>query len=284
MPLPDRTFGINRKRSILWLFSAKRCSAAAVAVAGASGAASAAEISGAGATFPYPIYAKWADAYKQKTGTALNYQSIGSGGGIKQITAEDRRFRRQRHAAQRRAVAEGRSRAMADGDGRRRAGRQSARASSRASSSSTARRWPRSISARSQKWNDPKIAQLNPGVNLPDKAIAPVYRSDGSGTTFLFTDYLSKVDPEFKQKVGAGTSVQFPAGIGAQGQRGCRRDGRPHRRRDRLCRICLRAAEQDDLHADEEPRRQVRRARKSRPFRPPPPAPTGPASPVSASC
>ena len=71
-----------------------------------------------------------------------------------------------------------------------------------------------------KKWNDPKIAQLNPGVTLPDKAIAPVYRSDGSGTTFMFTDYLSKVDPEFKQKVGAGTSVQFPTGIGGKGNEG----------------------------------------------------------------
>jgi len=193
--------------------------AAAVAVAAASGTGQAANISGAGATFPYPIYAKWADAYKQKTGHAMNYQSIGSGGGIKQITAKTVDF----GASDMPLKGE-----QLDKDG--------------------LAQWPMVMGGvvpvvnlqgiqpgqlkldgetlgeiyvgNITKWNDPKIAQLNPGVTLPNKAIAPVYRSDGSGTTFLFTDYLSKVDPEFKQKVGSGTSVQFPTGIGAKGNEG----------------------------------------------------------------
>jgi phosphate transport system substrate-binding protein len=193
--------------------------AATVAVLGASTAASAADISGAGATFPYPIYAKWADAYKQKTGNAMNYQSIGSGGGIKQITAKTVDF--------------GATDMPLKGEQLEKDGLS---------------QWPMVMGGvvpvinlqgiqpgqlkldgetlgeiyvgNVKKWNDPKIAQLNPGVTLPDKAIAPVYRSDGSGTTFLFTDYLSKVDPEFKQKVGSGTSVQFPSGIGAKGNEG----------------------------------------------------------------
>jgi phosphate transport system substrate-binding protein len=193
--------------------------AAAVAILAASGAASAANISGAGATFPYPLYAKWADAYKQKTGTAMNYQSIGSGGGIKQITA--------------RTVDFGASDMPLKGEQLEKEG---------------LAQWPMVMGGvvpvvnlqgiqpgqikldgetlgeiyvgNIKNWNDPKIAQLNPGMALPAKAIAPVYRSDGSGTTFIFTDYLSKVDPEFKQKVGSGTSVQFPTGIGAKGNEG----------------------------------------------------------------
>src|ERR1044071_3900686 len=185
----------------------------------ATGAASAAEIAGAGATFPYPIYAKWADAYKQKTGNALNYQSIGSGGGIKQITAKTVDF--------------GASDMPLKGEQLEKGG---------------LAQWPMVMGGvvpvvnlqgiqpgqlkldgetlgeiyvgNIKKWNDPKIAQLNPGVTLPAKAIAPVYRSDGSGTTFLFTDYLSKVDPEFTQKVGSCTSVQFPTGIGGKGNEG----------------------------------------------------------------
>ena len=193
--------------------------AAAVAVGAVSAAASAADISGAGATFPYPIYAKWADAYKQKTGHAVNYQSIGSGGGIKQITA--------------RTVDFGATDMPLKGEQLQKEG---------------LAQWPMVMGGvvpvinlrgvqpgqirldgetlgeiyvgNVKKWNDPKITALNPGLNLPDKAIAPVYRSDGSGTTFLFTDYLSKVDPEFKRKIGSGTSVQFPTGIGGKGNEG----------------------------------------------------------------
>ena len=193
--------------------------AAALVATGLPGAASAAEISGAGATFPYPVYAKWADAYKQKTGTAMNYQSIGSGGGIKQITAKTVDF--------------GASDMPLKGEQLEKEG---------------LAQWPMVMGGvvavvnlpglkpgdlkltgevladiylgKVQKWNAPEIKQLNPTVNLPDTAIATVHRSDGSGTNFLFTNYLSQVSPEFKQKVGAGTSVQFPGGVGAKGNEG----------------------------------------------------------------
>lgn len=197
----------------------KTLMAAAVAVMAASAAVSAAEISGAGATFPYPIYAKWADAYKQKTGISLNYQSIGSGGGIKQITS--------------RTVDFGASDMPLKGDMLQKEG---------------LAQWPMVMGGvvpvvnlqgvkpgelkltgevladiylgKVQKWNAPEIKQLNPNINLPNKAIAPVHRSDGSGTNFLFTNYLSQVSPEFKQKVGASTSVEFPGGVGAKGNEG----------------------------------------------------------------
>jgi phosphate transport system substrate-binding protein len=192
---------------------------AAVAVLGASGAASAAGISGAGATFPYPVYAKWADAYRQKTGIAMNYQSIGSGGGIKQITA--------------RTVDFGATDMPLKGEQLQKEG---------------LAQWPMVMGGvvpvvnlqgikpgdlkltgealadiylgKIRKWNAPAIKQLNPDLNLPDKAIAPVQRSDGSGTNFLFTNYLSQVSPEFGEKVGAATSVEFPTGVGAKGNEG----------------------------------------------------------------
>ena len=93
------------------------------------------------------------------------------------------------------------------------------------------------------------IAELNPGVKLPDQAIAVVHRSDGSGTTFMFTNYLSKVSPEWKTKVGANTSVEWPVGLGGKGNEGVAANDQQHRRRDRLCRVRLCQAEQDDLHA-----------------------------------
>jgi phosphate transport system substrate-binding protein len=182
-------------------------------------AASAAEISGAGATFPYPVYAKWAEAYKAKTGTSMNYQSIGSGGGIKQIIANTVDFGAtdmplkpedltKDGLAQFPMVMGGvvlvvNLQGIQPGqlklDGKTLAGM---------------------YLGKITKWNDPAIAQLNPGANLPDKAVATVHRSDGSGTNFIFTHYLSSVDPEFKQKVGENTSVEFPAGLGGKGNEG----------------------------------------------------------------
>lgn len=181
--------------------------------------ATAADISGAGATFPYPVYAKWAEAYKQETGIGLNYQSIGSGGGIKQITARTVTFGAsdmpmkaedlEKHGlAQWPQVMGGVVPAInAPGlkpgqialDGK-----------------TLAEIYLGNITA----WNDPAIQQLNPGVELPDTAIAPVYRSDGSGTNFLFTNYLGKVSPTFQSEVGASTSVQWPVGVGAKGNEG----------------------------------------------------------------
>ena len=193
--------------------------AAACAAIGLSGAARAAEISGAGATFPYPIYAKWAEAYKAKTGTSMNYQSIGSGGGIKQITAKTVDFGasdmplkpeelEKNGLVQWPQVMGGvvlvvNLQGIAPGqltlDGKTIAGM---------------------YLGNIAKWNDAAIAALNPGVKLPDKAIATIHRSDGSGTNFIFTHYLSSIDPEFKDKIGENTAVDFPGGLGGKGNEG----------------------------------------------------------------
>lgn len=193
--------------------------AAGLCTAFAVSGASATDISGAGATFPYPIYSKWADAYKKQTGDNLNYQSIGSGGGIKQILAKTVTF----GATDMPLKAE-----QLEKDGLIQfptvmggvvpvvniAGIQ-----------------PGDITldgptladiylGKIKTWNDAAIKKLNPSINLPSQAIAVVHRSDGSGTTFLFTDYLSKVSDTWKSKVGSNTSVQWPAGIGGKGNEG----------------------------------------------------------------
>jgi phosphate transport system substrate-binding protein len=193
--------------------------AAAVAVIGVSGPARAADISGAGATFPYPIYAKWAEAYKAKSGIAMNYQPIGSGGGIRQITAKTVDFGASDMPLKPDQLTKnglvqwpqlmggvvlvvnlpGVAPGQLKLDGQTVAGM---------------------FLGRIAKWNDPAIVQLNPGMTLPDKAIATIHRSDGSGTNFVFTHYLSSADPEFKDKVGANTSVEFPGGLGGKGNEG----------------------------------------------------------------
>jgi phosphate transport system substrate-binding protein len=185
----------------------------------ASALAQAVEIDGAGATFPYPVYAKWAEAYKAKTGVTVNYQSIGSGGGIKQIQAKTVDF-----------------------------GASDMPLTAEELEKYDLLQWPMIMGGavpvinveeielgtlkldgptlaqiylgEVKKWSDPAIANLNPGMKLPSTAIAPVYRSDGSGTTFLFTDYLSKVSPQFKEKVGSATAVQWPTGLGGKGNEG----------------------------------------------------------------
>jgi len=177
------------------------------------------DISGAGATFPYPVYAKWAEAYKQKTGVGLNYQSIGSGGGIKQIEASTVTFGASDKPLE---PADLKQNGLVQ--------------------------WPQIIGGvvpvvnipgikpgelvldgptlagiyegEISRWNDAAIKKLNPGLNLPKLDIAPVYRSDGSGTNFLFTNYLSQVSPGFAKSIGANTSVQWPVGIGAKGNEG----------------------------------------------------------------
>lgn len=182
-------------------------------------AAHAAEISGAGATFPYPIYAKWAEAYAAKTGTKLNYQSIGSGGGIAQINARTVDFGASDMPLKPDVL---------ETDGLTQfptviggevlvvnlSGIQAGQM--RLDGPTIANIYLGKIT----KWNDPAIAQLNPGLKLPDSAIAVVHRSDGSGTTFIFTNYLSKVSPEWKDKVSEGTSVEWPVGIGGKGNEG----------------------------------------------------------------
>ena len=181
-------------------------------------AAEASDISGAGATFPYPVYAKWAEAYKANTGIGMNYQSIGSGGGIKQIKAKTVDF-----------------------------GASDKPLKPEELNAAGLMQFPTVMGAivpvvnlpgvkagemkidgkvlaeiylgKITKWNDPQIAALNKGVKLPDSAIAVVHRSDGSGTTFNFTYYLNAVDSDWS-KVGVDASVEWPVGLGGKGNEG----------------------------------------------------------------
>ena len=192
---------------------------ALIILGSAAQGAIAAEISGAGATFPYPVYAKWAEAYKAKTGVSMNYQSIGSGGGIKQINAKTVDFGASDMPLKPEDLDKG-----------------------------GLTQWPMIMGGvvpvvnlqgiapgelqldgptvadiylgKVAKWNAPAIAKLNPGVKLPNLAIAPIYRSDGSGTTFIFTNYLAKTSSEWKDKVGNDTAVEWPVGIGGKGNEG----------------------------------------------------------------
>jgi len=181
--------------------------------------ASAADISGAGATFPYPIYAKWADTYKKETGVGLNYQSIGSGGGIKQIQAK--------------TVVFGATDAPLSGEELTKSGLVqfpmvmggivpvvNLEGVSPGSLVIDGPTLAKIFLGQIKSWDDAAIKALNPGVTLPRQAIAVVHRSDGSGTTFNFTDYLVKVSPDWKSKVGSATAVEWPVGIGAKGNEG----------------------------------------------------------------
>src|SRR6201990_1007468 len=191
----------------------------AAGLVAASTSAFAADITGAGATFPFPIYSKWADAYKKETGNGLNYQSIGSGAGIKQIQAKTVTF-----------------------------GATDAPLKPEQLEKDGLAQWPMVMGAivpvvnlegikpgelvfdgdtlakiylgTITKWDDPAIAKLNPKLTLPSAAISVVHRADGSGTTFNFTDYLSKVSADWKSKVGSGTAVEWPVGVGAKGNEG----------------------------------------------------------------
>ncbi|MBN8969319.1 MAG: phosphate ABC transporter substrate-binding protein PstS [Rhizobiales bacterium] len=191
----------------------------AAGLVAASTSAMAADITGAGATFPFPVYSKWADAYKKETGNGLNYQSIGSGAGIKQIQAKTVTF-----------------------------GATDAPLKAEQLDKFGLAQWPMVMGAivpvvnlegiksgelvlsgevlgdiylgKITKWNDPAIVRLNPNLKLPTDAIAVVRRSDGSGTSFNFTDYLSKANAEWKAKVGTGTAVEWPVGVGAKGNEG----------------------------------------------------------------
>src|SRR5580704_1504000 len=191
----------------------------AAAAVGMSLSATAADISGAGATFPYPIYAKWADAYKKLTGIGLNYQSIGSGGGIKQIKAKTVTF--------------GASDMPLKPDDLKSSGliqfpmiigavvpvvniKGVGAGQLQLDGATVAAIYMGDI----KEWNDAAIKKLNPKLTLPSTAIAPVYRSDGSGTNFLFSDYLSKSSSKFQSTIGANSSVQWPSGIGAKGNEG----------------------------------------------------------------
>jgi phosphate transport system substrate-binding protein len=177
------------------------------------------DITGAGATFPYPIYAKWADAYKKETGVGLNYQSIGSGGGIKQIGAKTVDFGASDMPLKPEELEKGglmQFPTVIGGD---------VPVVNLKGVASEQLRMTGELLAdiylgKVAKWNDPAIAKLNPGVQLPATAISVVHRSDGSGTTFIWTNYLSKVSPDWKSKVGEGTAVNWPTGVGGKGNEG----------------------------------------------------------------
>jgi len=181
--------------------------------------AGAANITGAGATFPYPIYSKWAEAYRAKTGVGLNYQSIGSGGGIKQILARTVDFgasdaplepaQLEKDGLVQFPMVMGGVVPVVNIEGIK-------PGALRLSGAVLADIYLGKIS----KWNAPAIAALNPGVKLPDQDITVVARSDGSGTTFIFTNYLSKLSAEWKDKAGNNTSVKWPAGVSGKGNEG----------------------------------------------------------------
>src|ERR1700742_1982339 len=185
----------------------------------ASTSAYAADITGAGSTFIFPVLSKWADAYKKESGNGVNYQSIGSGAGIKQIEASTVTF-----------------------------GATDAPLKAEQLTKDGLAQWPMIMGGivpvvnvegvkpgdliidgptladiylgKITKWDDAAIKKLNPSVKLPSEAISVVHRADGSGTTFNFTDYLSKVSPDWKSKVGSATAVEWPGGIGAKGNEG----------------------------------------------------------------
>jgi len=177
------------------------------------------EISGAGATFPYPVYAKWAEAYSHSTGVKMNYQSIGSGGGIKQIIARTVDFgasdapltaeELNKEGLMQFPMVMGGVVPVINLDG---------------ISAGQLKLSPQLLAniylGKIKNWNDPAIASLNRGMSLPDKRITVVHRSDGSGTTWIYTNYLSKVSSEWKSKVGNDKSVAWPAGVGGKGNEG----------------------------------------------------------------
>ncbi|MES1982287.1 MAG: phosphate ABC transporter substrate-binding protein PstS [Pseudomonadota bacterium] len=184
-----------------------------------AGTVYATDITGAGATFPYPIYAKWAEAYKSQTGVGMNYQSIGSGGGIKQITAGTVDFgasdmplkpeELEKNGLIQFPTVIGGVVPVINVTGIE-SGKLKLTGEVLASI----------YLGKITKWNDPALAALNADIKLPNDTITVVHRSDGSGTTFIFTNYLSKSSPEWKASVGEGTAVSWKAGTGGKGNEG----------------------------------------------------------------
>ncbi|HLY80690.1 MAG TPA: phosphate ABC transporter substrate-binding protein PstS [Caulobacteraceae bacterium] len=198
-----------------------QAAAALILAVGATLPAAAVDISGAGATFPYPVYAKWAEAYKAKTGVAMNYQSIGSGGGIKQIEAKTVDFGASDKPLEPKDL---------DANGLLQFPMimggvvpvVNIKGIGAGQVKLTGAVLAEIYLGKVKRWNDPAIKSLNGGLALPDEAISVVHRSDGSGTTFIFTHYLSEMSPEWKQKVGEDASVAWPAAgsLGGKGNEG----------------------------------------------------------------
>jgi phosphate transport system substrate-binding protein len=200
-------------------FSLFRSALAVTALVSVATVAYAQDVTGAGASFPAPVYAKWADAYNKATGARINYQSVGSGAGLRQIKAKTVDF--------------GASDAPLKDDELARDGMiqfptviggvvpvVNIRGIQPGQIRLTGQLLGDIYLGKITKWNDPALTALNPGVPLPDAQIAVVRRADGSGTTFLFTNYLSKVSEEWKSKVGEGTAVNWPTGAGGKGNEG----------------------------------------------------------------
>ena len=194
-------------------------SMAVVSTLGFAGAVSAQEITGAGATFPAPIYSKWAADYNKATKVKVNYQSIGSGGGIKQIDSKTVDF--------------GASDMPQTDEVLKTKGQMqfptvmggvvpviNVKGIEPGQLKLTGALLADIFLGKISRWNDPALKALNPTLALPDAAIAQVRRADGSGTTFIFTNYLSKISPEWKSKVGEGTAVNWPVGAGGKGNEG----------------------------------------------------------------
>jgi phosphate transport system substrate-binding protein len=192
---------------------------AVVSTLGFAGAACAQEITGAGATFPAPIYSKWAADYNKATKVKVNYQSIGSGGGIKQIDSKTVDF--------------GASDMPQTDEVLKTKGQMqfptvmggvvpviNVKGIEPGQLKLTGTLLADIFLGKISRWNDPALKALNPTLALPDAAIAQVRRADGSGTTFIFTNYLSKISPEWKSKVGEGTAVNWPVGAGGKGNEG----------------------------------------------------------------
>lgn len=185
-----------------------------------TGPAPAQDLTGTGATFPFPLYSKWFDVYARQTGVKVNYQSIGSGGGIRQIIERTVDF----------GASDG---PMTDEELAKAPGKilHIPTVLGAVAVAYNLRNVPSGLNldgamvsdiylGKITRWNDPRIAAANPGVKLPDTPILVVRRSDGSGTTYVFSDYLSSVSPEWKTKVGTGKALNWPVGIGAKGNEG----------------------------------------------------------------
>ena len=181
-------------------------------------------INGAGATFPYPIYSKWFDEFRKTNGTQINYQSVGSGAGIKQVTEGTVDF-----GATDGPMNDDQLKAFQTKNGTGILHFPTVLGAAvptynipgvTAALNFTPEALAGIFLGRVQKWNDPAISSANPGVNLPANDIVVIHRSDGSGTTYIWTDYLSKVSGDWKEKVGKGTSVNWPVGLGGKGNEG----------------------------------------------------------------